>query len=99
MSWNPFLIKFLLKKEVCRSHEQCTGPTGYSETRFSQKQNADAGTWTQFKRILSSLDGEFFILFFFFFFESGGGCLLLFHTIPTETPGCRKKKKKIPINE
>ena len=26
--WNPFLMKKLLKSEVCGSHEQCTGPTG-----------------------------------------------------------------------
>ena len=28
MSWDPFLMKILLKKEVCRSHKQCIGPTG-----------------------------------------------------------------------
>ena len=27
MPQNPFLMKVLLKKEVCRSHEQCMGPT------------------------------------------------------------------------
>ena len=26
--WDPFLMKILLKKEVCTSREQCTGPTG-----------------------------------------------------------------------
>ena len=25
--WDPFLIKFLVKKDVCGSCEQCTGPT------------------------------------------------------------------------
>jgi len=25
--WNPFLIKKLLKSEVCGSREQCMGPT------------------------------------------------------------------------
>ena len=28
VSWDPFLMKILLKKEVCTSREQCTGPTG-----------------------------------------------------------------------
>ena len=28
MSWNSFLIKVLMEKEVCGSHEQCTKPTG-----------------------------------------------------------------------
>ena len=27
MPQNPFLMKVLLKKEVCGSHEQCMGPT------------------------------------------------------------------------
>jgi len=26
--WDPFLVKKLLKSEVCRSREQYTGPTG-----------------------------------------------------------------------
>ena len=26
MPWDPFLIKKLLKNEVCGSYEQCTGP-------------------------------------------------------------------------
>ena len=25
MPWNPFLMKKLLKNEVCGTHEQCTG--------------------------------------------------------------------------
>ena len=37
VSWNPFLMKILLKKEVCGSREQCTGPIGKVETHFSQK--------------------------------------------------------------
>ena len=31
-------MKVLLKKEIC---EQCTGPTGYSKTRFSQKKEKE----------------------------------------------------------
>ena len=27
VSWDPFLMKILLKKEVCTSHKQCTGST------------------------------------------------------------------------
>ena len=30
-------MKILLKKEVCGSREQCTGPIGKVETHFSQK--------------------------------------------------------------
>ena len=37
MPWSPFLMKVLLKKEVCGSRELCTGPIGYSEMRFSKK--------------------------------------------------------------
>ena len=40
MSSDPFLMKVLLKKEVCGSHEQCTGPTGKAKKRqctFSKK--------------------------------------------------------------
>ena len=37
VSWTSFLMKILLKKEVCGSREQCTGPIGKVETHFSQK--------------------------------------------------------------
>ena len=49
MSWNSFLIKVLVEKEVCGSHEQCMRPTGKAKMRFSkkkkkekEKENADA---------------------------------------------------------
>ena len=42
MSWDPFLMKILLKKEVCRSHEQCTGPTENALLKKKKKKkNAD----------------------------------------------------------
>ena len=41
VSWNPFLMKILLKKEVCGSREQCTGPIGKVETHFSQKKKKE----------------------------------------------------------
>ena len=37
MSWNSFLIKVLVEKEVCGSHEQCMRPTGKAKMRFSKK--------------------------------------------------------------
>ena len=49
MSWNSFLIKVLVEKEVCGSHEQCMRHTGKAKMRFSkkkkkekEKENADA---------------------------------------------------------
>ena len=35
--WDPFLIKILLKKEICRSHEQCTESTEKTEMHFLKK--------------------------------------------------------------
>ena len=40
MPWDQFLMKILLKKEVCESREQCMRPTGKQTTatgRFSKK--------------------------------------------------------------
>ena len=37
MSWNSFLIKVLMEKEVCGSHEQCMRHTGKAKMRFSKK--------------------------------------------------------------
>ena len=47
MSWDPFLMKVLVKKKVCGSREQCTGPTGKNRNTLlleknKIKQNADA---------------------------------------------------------
>ena len=44
--WDLFLIKILLKKEICRSHEQCTESTEKTEMHFLKKKkknpNADS---------------------------------------------------------
>ena len=58
MLWDPFLMKVLLKKEVCGSREQCTDllvtqKRASAKKKQKQKQNADAGTWMQSKHILS----------------------------------------------
>ena len=49
---NPFLMKVLLKKEVCGSHEQCMRPNKTQLTLFSKKEkekwNAGRGTQTQY---------------------------------------------------
>ena len=37
MSWDLFLTKILLKKEICGSREQCTGATGTQLTLFKKK--------------------------------------------------------------
>ena len=48
VSWDLFLMKVLVKKEVCVSCEQCTDPLESTETHFSMKKkvwnakNADA---------------------------------------------------------
>ena len=45
MPWNPFLMKVLLKKEVCESREQCTRPTGKQTIAtgcFSKKKKGNA---------------------------------------------------------
>ena len=47
MSWDPFLIKILLKKEVCRSREQCTRPTekaGKKKKKKGQTKTRERGT-------------------------------------------------------
>ena len=50
MPWDLFLMKVLLKKEVCGSCEQCMGPTGKppqpqkrtsKKKKQNKKQNAD----------------------------------------------------------
>ena len=42
MLCDPFLMKKLLKKEVCGSREQCTGPTEQPKTCLKKKKkNAD----------------------------------------------------------
>ena len=38
MSWDPFLMKVLLKKEVSGSREQCTGPIGKPWNAFLKKE-------------------------------------------------------------
>ena len=37
MPWDPFLMKVLLKKEVCESREQCTGPIGKAWNTLPKK--------------------------------------------------------------
>jgi len=34
--WDPFLMKVLLKNEVCESREQCTGPTARRWTQLEK---------------------------------------------------------------
>ena len=41
MSCDPFLMKKLLKKEVCGSRELFTGPTKQPKTCLKKKKNAD----------------------------------------------------------
>ena len=42
VSWDPFLIKILLKKKVCGYREQCTGLTGkHWNVLFNEKKNAE----------------------------------------------------------
>ena len=41
VSWNSFLIKVLVEKEVCGSHEQCMRPTGKAKMRFSKKKKKE----------------------------------------------------------
>ena len=33
MPWDPFLMKVLLKRKVCESHEQCMEPTRKAEEK------------------------------------------------------------------
>ena len=37
MSWDPFLMKILFKKEVCGSHKQYTGPTRKASNTLLKK--------------------------------------------------------------
>ena len=48
--WDPFLMKILLKKEVCTSHKQCTGSTKKKKKK-RQMQMHERGT--QSKRSLN----------------------------------------------
>ena len=41
MLWDPFLMKVLVKKKVCGSYEQCTGPTGKAKMCFKKKKNTN----------------------------------------------------------
>ena len=40
MLWVPFLIKFMLKKEVCGSHEQCKYGTHWKPPQPQKVKNA-----------------------------------------------------------
>ena len=42
MPWDPFLMKVLLKKKVCGSHEQFTSPTGKSKCTSQKKKKKKA---------------------------------------------------------
>ena len=44
MPWDLFLMKVLIKEEVCRSRKQCIGPIGSAETRLSQKKKKKTQT-------------------------------------------------------
>ena len=48
MQWDPFLMKILLKKEICGSHEQCTGPAGTQLMLFFKKikKKSETQSWT-----------------------------------------------------
>ena len=44
MLWDPFLMKVLVKKEVCELCEQCTRSTGKDRNALlKKKKNADPG--------------------------------------------------------
>ena len=47
MLWDPFLMKVLVKKEVCESCEQCTGSTGKDRNAFLKKKKKKCRPRTQ----------------------------------------------------
>ena len=43
MTWDPFLMKVLLKKEICGSRKQYMGPI--KKAKKKKKADADSRTW------------------------------------------------------
>ena len=54
MPWDPFLMKILLKKEVCRSYKQCTRPTekATSHIKALKKKMQTIRTYTKWWTIM-----------------------------------------------
>ena len=50
MPWDLFLLKILVKKEICGSYEQCMGPIEKDKNTLLKKksQNVDAQRYYQY---------------------------------------------------